>query len=900
MTPEEKARQKIDQWFADAGWRVINRDEFEADIYAMAVREGLLKGNLEADYLLYLNGKVAGVFEAKREEIDVTDDAVSEQVERYGNSVTNTYPTHQKPLPFLYKSNGRVLYFRDVRDTDSQYVQISDMHKPHELAKKLNIEDPFAGLPALDRKGLRDCQYDAVLALEKSFRSGQTRALMALATGAGKTFTACLAIYRLLSSTPMRRVLFLVDRTNLAKQAESAFGQFRLTYNGEPFNTVYSVNRLCSNGSLDNSNVIISNIQRLFSFLRGELVNDVEKEDDNEPDVVELPDNPKLPRNYFDLIVVDECHRSIYGKWRRVLEYFSSARFLGLTATPIPETMAFFNNNRIANYTLEQSIVDGVNVDGRIYRIKTEVTTDGGAILEGENVKRVTRYTGEVKDVKNAEARNYTAEELNRSIINPSQIKLILETYRDKVYTEMFVDPPREPNIDYLPKTLIFALNESHAQNIVQIGREVFGKQDDPDFIQTITYRADDSNELIRRFNHDKRFRIAVTCTLGATGTDVPTLEVVIFMRDVQSAPLYVQMKGRGTRTLDDTKFRSVTPNAASKDYFIIVDTVGVTEHEMTMPGPETGPTTPEPTLKQILEEISRGYIPDGHIRRLAGTLARLNKKADHEQKQRFLSLAGVSMQELSRRFYDALEGLGLPPFVSVEEPNLERRGLVSPLANSAEARKYILILAAGFVETLVEADDTLIYTGFSFEEATNTTAAFERYCEEHRDEIEALRIIYNNESLPINYAMLQDLERKLRLENNRFTPSSLWNSYAITQPDKVTRTEGNEAKALTNIIQLVRFAYHQTEQLVSPVRTASQYFNLWLGQNQRNLTDAQKAVMHEIFNYIAANGACTVRDIREHDTTTAARTVQAFGNMQHANETLVSLYHFLILGKAA
>ncbi len=626
MTPEEKARLKIDQWFADAGWRVLNRDEFEADIVAMAVREGLLKGNLEADYLLYLNGKVAGVLEAKRAEIDVTDDAVSEQVERYGNSVPNTYPTHQKPLPFLYKSNGRVLYFRDYRDQDkATYDQISEMHTPYQLAKKLNIEDPFAGLPALDSKGLRLCQYEAVLALEKSFRSGQMRALMALATGAGKTFTACLAIYRLLSSTPMRRVLFLVDRTNLAKQAESAFGQFRLTYNGEPFNTIYSVNRLRSNGSLDNSNVIISNIQRLFSFLRGEIINDVENEDDNEPDVVEMPDNPKLPRNYFDLVIIDECHRSIYGKWRAVLDYFSSARFLGLTATPIPETMAFFGNNRIANYTLEQSIVDGVNVDARIYRIKTAATTDGGAILEGDNMRRVTRYTGEVRDVRNAKLRNYTAEELNRSIINPSQIKLILETYRDKVYTEMFTEPPREPNIDYLPKTLIFALNESHAHNIVQIGREVFGKQDDPDFIQTITYSAADSNELIRRFNHDKRFRIVVTCTLVATGTDVPPLEVVIFMRDVRSAPLYTQMKGRGTRTIDDTKLRSVTPNAVSKDYFILLDAVGVTEHEMTIPGTKE-PPQPEPTLKQILEEISHGYIPDKYFRRLAATLARLYK----------------------------------------------------------------------------------------------------------------------------------------------------------------------------------------------------------------------------------------------------------------------------------
>ena len=901
MTPEEKARQKIDQWFTDAGWKVINRDEYEPTSTAVAIREGLLKDNLEADYFLFISGKAVGVLEAKREETDAFSSVVCEQAALYARSVPNIYQTYQKPLPFIFTSNGKELYFCDFREQDHYFKQIMTIPTPHELVKKLGINDYFAGLPTLHKNGLRDCQYEAITELEKSFRSGQKRALMVLATGAGKTYTACLAAYRMLSYTPMRRVLFLVDRNNLGKQAEGEFGTFRLTENGEAFNTIFTVNRLRSSSIPSDSNVIISTIQRLFSFLKGDTIEDNEDDDENEPaEEVTLPPNPNLPHDYFDMIIIDECHRSIYGNWRKVLEYFDTARLVGLTATPIPETMAFFNNNRIVNYTLEKSIVDGVNVDCRVYRIKTQVTETGGAILEGEKFKEETRYTGEVKTVSSKETKTYTNKELNRSIINPAQIKLILSTYRDVVYTELFNDPQREPNMDYLPKTLIFALNEAHATNIVQIAKEVFGRTDDR-FVQKITYSAGDSNELIRQFRNDKDFRIAVTCTLVATGTDVKPLEVVMFMRDVESLPLYIQMKGRGVRTIGDEQLRNVTPNAFSKDCFYLVDAVGVTEHEMTIPTATDEPTTKIITLKELLERISHGYIPDEYLKRLAATLARIYNKADDSQRKEFTRLSRDDMKELSARIYDALEKGTLPPFVSTENPNLERKGLVSPLANHADARRYLLILAAGFVNTLMPGEDTLISKGFSIEEAKNTTEAFEEFCRENADEIEALRIIYNNEGEPITYSMLKDLEHKLKMANNHFAPKQIWNSYAVLSPGKVKRsTTKEESDALTNIIQLVRFAFRQIERLDSVVTTSKQYFNLWLGQNQREITDKQREVISRIVDYIASNGACTVRDIREDDATHAAQMIRAFGGMQKADEALRSLYTFVVLRKAA
>lgn len=901
MTPEEKARIKIDQWFADAGWEVINRDEYEPTSTAVAIREGLLKDNLEADYFLFINGKAVGVLEAKREETDAFSSIVCEQAALYAKSVPNIYQTYQKPLPFIFTSNGKELYFCDFREQDHYFKQIMTIPTPHELVKKLGINDYFAGLPTLRKKGLRDCQYEAITELEKSFRSGQKRALMVLATGAGKTYTACLAAYRMLSYTPTRRVLFLVDRNNLGKQAEGEFGTFRLTENGEAFNTIFTVNRLRSSSIPSDSNVIISTIQRLFSFLKGDAIEDNEDDDENEPtEEVALPTNPNLPHDYFDMIIVDECHRSIYGNWRKVLEYFDTARLVGLTATPIPETMAFFNNNRIVNYTLEKSIVDGVNVDCRVYRIKTQVTETGGAILEGEKFKEETRYTGEVKTVSSKETKTYTNKELNRSIINPAQIKLILSTYRDVVYTELFNDPQREPNMDYLPKTLIFALNEAHATNIVQIAKEVFGRTDDR-FVQKITYSAGDSNELIRQFRNDKDFRIAVTCTLVATGTDVKPLEVVMFMRDVESLPLYIQMKGRGVRTIGDEQLRNVTPNAFSKDCFYLVDAVGVTEHEMTIPTATDESTTKIITLKELLERISHGYFPDEYLKRLAATLARIYNKADDSQRKEFARLSHDDMKELSARIYDTLEKGTLPPFVSTEKPNLERKGLVSPLANHADARRYLLILAAGFVNTLMPGEDTLISKGFSIEEAKCTTEAFEEFCRENADEIEALRIIYNNEGEPITYSMLKELEHKLKMANNHFAPKQIWNSYAILSPSKVKRsTTKEESDALTNIIQLVRFAFRQIDRLESVVTTSKQYFNLWLGQNQREITDKQREVISRIVDYIASNGACTVKDIREDDATHAAQMIRAFGNMQRADEALHSLYTFIVLRKAA
>ena len=902
MSPEEKARLIIDKKLKEAGWQIVNRNDYSPSVSAVAVREGMLQGNLETDYLLFLNGKAIGVIEAKKEETELSN-KVAEQAEKYARKLLNWYPCWQNPLPFVYLSNGKELLFRDIRNENSDYQPVVQMHTPKEMRKMAGIENEFAGLPYLSSKGLRKCQFEAITKLESSFANGQKRALMVLATGAGKTFTACMAAYRLLSYTPAKRILFLVDRNNLGKQTEGEFGMFRLTESGDPFNTIFVVERLKSPHIPPESNVVISTIQRIFAVLTGqEFTDDEELEDDlnisYDEKIIELGNNIKLPPDFFDTIIVDECHRSIYGRWQKVLTYFNKAKIIGLTATPVSETLAFFNNNLVINYTLEKSIADGINVDYRVYRIKTKVSDEGGIVQKGDNYDEVTRYT-ESEKLMIAEAEvEYGNKELDRSVINPAQIRLVLENFRDVIYTELFPDRAsttlsNQENLQYIPKTLIFAKSDNHATRIVEMVREVFPNQS-PDFVQKITYSAGDSAKLIRNFRNDKSFRVAVTVNLVATGTDIKPLEILLFMRDVASAPLYTQMKGRGVRTIGDEQLRTVTPNATSKDLFYLVDAVGVTESEKFVPKPGEDTPPVNPTLEQLLEQISHGYLPDDYLRLLASRLSRINAKSEEKHRIEFANLTGTTMHDLAMSIFNALEN-NLPEFINSNEPNTERKALVALIANNVKARKYLLVLNAGFVKILIPGEDELIYTGFSQEEAASTTQAFEQYVNTHKDEIEALRIIYNNQSLQINYPMLLDLKLKLLSADTRFNQAQLWNFYSIANKSNVIRLEKNEREILTNLIQLVRYAFGQITDLRSLPSLAAQRFELWCGQNQRPLTESQKEIIKQIVGYIVANGAYTNEDLREENIQIFAQLVKNFGSANAVDEVLGSLSEWLL-----
>ncbi len=880
MTPEELARVKIDKQLNDAGWDIVSRMDYMPNT-ASAVKEALMQGSKESDYLLFVEDKAIAVVEAKKEENPLGDD-VAIQAENYAVTPQNWYGLwFSNQIPLVYLANGKKIYFKNMLIPDSEYEEIPAVHTPKQMLKIIGKKSEYGALPRIEKKGLRDCQYNAEVSLEESFKNGKKKALAVLATGSGKTYLACLASYRLLNYTPVKRILFLVDRNNLARQTESEFSLFDRTEKQQPLSSLYQINRLKKAEDIL-GDVVISTIQKLFAVLTGQAItdDDEDKEDemsfnrDNEKNVkaVELGDDLKLPSDYFQFIIVDECHRSIYGKWKAVLDYFKDAKVLGLTATPTPEAYSFFNNNVIEKYTYDDSVVDGVNVPSRVFRIKTETSIHGGTIHEGETITEKTKVTGKTTEYVATERIDYTAKQLDRSVINKNQIETVLTAYRDSIYTKLY--PERTEDWRYIPKTLIFAKDDNHATQIVKSVKEVFGEKFEgeiPDkYVQKITYSAGDSNALIRDFRVEKEFRIAVTVTLVATGTDVRPLEVVFFMNDVKSDVLYTQMKGRGCRVITDDKLKEVTPNATTKECFYIVDATGVTESDHTMPKP-SDPQQKRPTLEQVLERLSHNEISDDNLKYLRDYCSTIHKRYENNalfgrHLDSFITSFEFAPRTLANIINDALAKGELPPFISASEDNSERKQLISMLILNLAARKKLLELQKGYYSYSPENTDTVISAEFSKESARSFIETFEKYINDNKDSVEALRIIYNSENTAITYSMLCDLQDKLLAESKTFTPYQIWSNYKILDSQgAVSQLDTKQnVNALTNLIQIVRYAYRKNTVLTSLFGGYTQRFNLYCGQAQRELTYEQKEVMRKIAEYVVNDGAFTLMELNQ------------------------------------
>lgn len=900
MTPEERARVKIDRQLMNAGWDIISRDEYIPK-NAVAVKEALMKGNTESDYLLFTDDKAIAVVEAKKKENNLGA-TVAAQAEVYSKNPQNWYPLwFDGQIPLVYLANGNKIYFKNMLiDPDGDYIELTEMHSPKKMLQIIGKKSEYGALPRIEKRGLRDCQYNAEAAFEKSLKAGQKKALAVLATGSGKTYLACLAAYRLLNYTSTKRVLFLVDRNNLARQAETEFSLFDRTEKQQPMNFLYQINRLKKADDVS-GDIIISTIQKLFAVLTGQTVleDNEDKEDEKqfsfsdsekaEP-VIELGNDLKLPPDYFQFIIVDECHRSIYGKWQSVLNYFKDAKILGLTATSTPEAYAFFNKNTVEEYTYDDSVIDGVNVPARVYRIKTNVTEHGGVINVGDIVTDITRGGVEFPAYVAEKRVDYGTKQLNRSVINPSQIEEVVRAYMDAIYTDLY--PDREEKWEYIPKTLIFAKNDNHATQIVNMVKEVFKEKFEdreiPEkFVQKITYSAGDSNALIRDLRTEKDFRVAVTVTLVATGTDVKPLEIVFFMNDVQSEVLYTQMKGRGCRFINADKLKEVTPNATTKECFYIIDAVGVTEHDKTIPKPTgLGGKGGEKVLKldQLLERLAHGEVSDDNLALLRDYCATINNRYEENplfgrHLNIFISDYGFAPKTLASVVNKALSSGKLPEYTSISADNMERKNLIYCLISNIEARKKLLEMHRGYYAVAPDKDET-IYKGFSKESARSFIESFEKYLNENADKIEALRIIYNSEDTVITYSMLVELQDKLIAENRLFIPYSIWSNY------KLLDLEGNveeldvkqNIKALTHLIQLVRFAYKKSSNLKSLLKGYSQRFTLYCGQNQRNLTSDQQEIMKQIADYIINEGSISVMELNSIDTDLWRKAVTSFG----------------------
>ena len=616
MTPENRARRNIDKMLEAAGWHIQNYAERDTDAaLGVAVREYQLKADQEADYLLFIGGVAVGVIEAKPE--GTTLSGALQQAERYRASLPDNLPRLAN-LPFSYASTGVETYFRDIRDPNASSRLVFTFHTPDTLSHQVTEPRTFRerlkeDLPLLEKGTLRDCQFEAINNLEVSLQDARPRALIQMATGSGKTHAAVSAVYRLIRFARTKRVLFLVDRRNLGRQTRGEFQDYTTPDDGRKFTELYNVQHLSSNIIDEASSVCITTIQRLYSMLKGET--DYENDDEeisnfenDDEQTVEVTYNPSIPIDTFDLIIVDECHRSIYGKWRHVLEYFD-AFIIGLTATPYRQTIGFFDHNLIYEYRHEQAVADDVNVGYYVYKIETEITQSGSHIEAGHYIARRDRETRRLHWDELDDDVEYTENQLDRDVVATDQIRTVIQTFKEKLSTDLF------PNRRDVPKTLIFAKDDSHAEDIVRIVRDVFGRGDD--FCQKITYRSDKPEDLIKRFRTQFNPRIAVSVDMISTGTDIKPLECLVFMRAVRSSGYFEQMIGRGVRTINREDLRAVTGDAEAKTHFIIVDAVGVYGSVKTdsqaLPGdPSTPPEpngAPPRNPNQIIDDVSEDRV---------------------------------------------------------------------------------------------------------------------------------------------------------------------------------------------------------------------------------------------------------------------------------------------------
>jgi type I restriction enzyme R subunit len=817
------------------------------------LREVPLKSG-RCDYLLLVDRNALGVVEAKKE--GTTLSMVAEQSGHYGASLPDFIQAIVPgSLPFLYESTGVETFFRDERDPDPRSRSVFNFHRPETLAEWLTQPDTLRArlqhLPPLPTQGMRDCQVEGITDLEKSFAENQPRALIQMATGAGKTFTACAFTYRLIKYAGARRVLFLVDRSNLGRQATSEFQQFVTPDTGRKFTELYNVQHLTSNALDPVCRVTICTIQRLYSMLRGEeLPEDADEMSTYEIGAAdgrpkEVAYNPAIPIEMFDFVVTDECHRSIYNLWRQVLEYFD-AFLIGLTATPSKQTIGFFNQNLVTEYNHERAVADGVNVGYEVYRIKTQVTEQGGKVEKGFYVDKRNKLDRSKRWEQLDEDLTYTAPELDRSVVVPSQIRTVLQTFKDALFTDLF------PGRTLVPKTLIFAKDDSHAEDIVHICREVFGKGND--FAKKITYktynpetkRYEKSETLIQEFRTSPQLRIAVTVDMIATGTDIKPLECLLFLRDVRSRVYFEQMKGRGTRVLTPTDLQAVSgADARAKTHFVIVDAVGVCESDKT----DSRPLEKQPTVKfdKLLLGVALGKRDEDTLTTLAGRLARLDRELDSAQRQQITEIAGgKTIAQMSATLLRAID----PNVIAERATGMPGTSPAEVAPEKFKAAKKALVLEAcapfdqpALRDTLVKLKqqneqtidtvtaDVVTHQGFDAaakEKATNLLKSFRDYIEQHQSEITALQILYSRPfKQRLTEKMLKELEKKLRDNHAAWTEDRLWDAFAVTAPGKVKGR--SQAGRFADLVALVRFTLEQQPVLAPFADSVQERFNEWL-----------------------------------------------------------------------
>lgn len=849
MSPEEKARIEIDKQLNAAGYVVQDMSELNLLVAKGVVVREYPTDTGEVDYLIFVNQQPVGIIEAKaitKGEKLITE--VEDQTRRYVNSKF-LYFNKSVDIRFVYESTGEITRFTDYNDIKFRSREIFTFHKPEELERLLKETDTLRNrlkcFPQLNEYGFRKCQINAINNLEKSFSQGKPRALIQMATGSGKTFTAITSIYRLLKYCEAKRILFLVDTKNLGEQAEAEFTSYKPNDSNLRFVELYNVQRLKSSYIAESSNVCISTIQRMYSILKGEELDESFEESPITNEKVYAPKevayNSKYPIEYFDFIVIDECHRSIYNLWKQVLDYFDAFQ-IGLTATPDSRTFAYFNENVVSEYSREQAIIDGVNVGEDEYIIETKITKSGAQIAKTNRIiRKRQRLTRKQRWESIDEDIVYEANELDRNVVNPSQIRHIIKEFKRVVETEIF------PDRKEFPKTLIFAKSDSHADDIIKIIREEFNEGNE--FCRKITYKKESDDDLtpndkINEFRHGYKFRIAVTVDMIATGTDVKAIECLLFMRDVKSKNYYEQMKGRGTRTISLDEFQKVSPSATTnKDRFILFDAVGVTKSEKSEG--RTLDRKPSVPLKDLLTKVALGERDEDTLTTVSGRLNRLEVILTNKEKEEIKTLTGgVELKDIVTNILNAYDLdyldektkqiLGKEE-ITKEEVEIVQTDLikeaVAPL-NNAQLRNYLLKAKQTHEQIIDDINiDTIEFSGWSEAREENvdiTIKAFRDFIEENKTKIEALSIIYNQQykNKHLTKRMIKELYEIMCNPPHNFTVKKMWNCYYIKDSSKVRKSEVNQ---LIDIISIIKYELGQIDTLDSFATRVKLNFKNWM-----------------------------------------------------------------------
>lgn len=876
QNPEQQARDQIDLQLTRAGWVIQDLKKVNLNSsLGVAVREYQTDVG-PVDYLLFVDGKPCGVIEAKRAEEGHRISTHEEQAENYAKATLKHL--HKQHLPFTYIATGEVIRFSNFKDPKPRAREIFSFHTPETLKSWIisgvSLRKRFETFPKLDTNGLRDCQVNAITNLENSFRENKSRALVQMATGSGKTFTAITFIYRLLKFAKAKRVLFLVDTKNLGEQAEQEFLSFVPNDDNRKFTELYSVQRLKSSYVANDSQVVISTIQRLYSLLKGSDLEEVaEEENPNEKSylpktIPPIEYNPKIPIDFFDFIVIDECHRSIYNLWKQVLDYFDAFE-IGLTATPDKRTIGYFNQNLVSEYSHEMAVADGVNVGYDVYLIETQVTKSGGVIWGGQYVDLRERMTRKKRRELQDEDETYSSQQLDKDIVNPNQIRTIVKEFKNRL---PFIFPDRfdrDGNFE-VPKTLVFAKTDSHANDIIDIIREEFGEENH--FCKKITYNAEDPKGTLAEFRNAYLPRIAVTVDMIATGTDVRPLECLLFMRDIKSRNYFEQMKGRGTRTISLDDLKKVTPTAKyAKDHFVIVDAIGVTKSLKTDSRPlEKKPSVP---LKDLLQAIAVGARDEELYTSLASRLSRLDKQLTDKEKTQFSQLTkGRQISEVAKDLLlafhpDTKEDIeatietSMPKATPEErahavEREVERIQNQPALVFTGEVNEWIEKVRKLHEQKVdLQTPDTVIHSGWEADQkakANDLVSEFTDWLNEHKDEILALQIFYNQpyRRREVTYRMIQEVLERLKEDKPRLSPLQIWKAYEVLES-----ASGSPKNELIAIVSLIRRVTEIDASLVAYDSIVDKNFQKWIfaknaGKHNR-FTEEQMEWLRMVKDYI-------------------------------------------------